>query len=135
MIHASFATQNRNPALRIMAVSVGSLSIQPAFQEAVVRVSGACHRPFRNLTACRAFFETLRDSAAESYREATGSVWRPRFGSHVSQTGKLPCTAINARDFQRAQKDRETLAHLPQGTLAATPHPPLTRVAGHRTHR
>ena len=73
----------------------------------------------RNLTDRRDAFETMRDRAAESYRETTGSVWRPRRGSHTSQTGKLTSAAIDARDFARARKDRKTAAHLPSGTLVA----------------
>ena len=73
----------------------------------------------RNLTDRRDAFETMRDEAAESYRGETGSVWRPRRGSHTSQTGKLTSAAIDARDFARARKDRKTAAHLPQGTLVA----------------
>ena len=71
------------------------------------------------LTDRRDAFETMRDQAAEQYRAETGEVWRPRRGSHVSQTGRLTSAAIDARDFQRARKDRETAAHLPQGTLVA----------------
>ena len=73
----------------------------------------------QNLTARRDAFEVLRDTAAEAYRVETGEVWRPRRGSHVSQTGKLTSAVIEARDFQRAKKDRENTAHLPQGTLVA----------------
>ena len=73
----------------------------------------------QNLTARRDAFETLRDAAADAYRDATGSTWRPRRGSHVSETGKLTSAAIDARDFQRARKDRKTMAHMPQGTLVA----------------
>ena len=73
----------------------------------------------RNLTARRDAFETMRDAAAESYRAETASVWRPRRGSHTSQTGRLTSAAIDARDFARARKDRKTEAHLPQGTLVA----------------
>ncbi len=73
----------------------------------------------RNLTARRDAFETIRDHAAESYRSVTGDVWRPRRGSHVSQTGKLTSAAIDARDFIRARKDRQIKAHLPEGTLVA----------------
>ena len=73
----------------------------------------------RNLTGRRDAFETLRDAAAESYRAVTGNTWRPRRGSHTSQTGKLTSAAIDARDYQRARKDRKTQAHLPQGTLVA----------------
>ena len=72
-----------------------------------------------NLTARRDAFEVLRDTAAEAYRSETGEVWRPRRGSHVSQTGRLTSAVIEARDFQRAKKDRENTAHLPQGTLVA----------------
>ena len=73
----------------------------------------------RNLTARRDAFETMRDEAADAYRVETGSTWRPRRGSHVSQTGKLTSAAIDARDYQRARKNRKTMAHLPQGTLVA----------------
>ena len=72
-----------------------------------------------NLSERRDAFEQLRDAAAEAYRAETGEVWRPRRGSHVSQTGKLTSAMIDARDFQRAKKDRENTAHLPQGTLVA----------------
>ena len=58
-------------------------------------------------------------STAEGYRVETGETWRPRSGSHVSRTGALTSAAIDARDFVRARKDRETRAHLPQGTLVA----------------
>ena len=72
-----------------------------------------------NLTARRDAFERMRDEAAAAYRADTGSVWRPRRGSHTSQTGRLTSAAIDARDFIRARKDRKTMAHLPQGTLVA----------------
>ncbi len=61
----------------------------------------------------------MRDAVAEQYRGETGDTWRPRHGSHASQTGKLTSAAIDARDFIRARKDRETRAHLPEGTLVA----------------
>ena len=73
----------------------------------------------RNLGDRRDAFETMRDTAAEAYRVHTGEVWRPRHGSHASQTGKLTSAAIDARDFRRARQDRETSAHLPDGTLVA----------------
>ena len=73
----------------------------------------------QNLSDRRDAFEQLRDAAAEAYRAETGEVWRPRRGSHVSQTGKLTSAVIEARDFQRARKDRANTAHLPQGTLVA----------------
>ncbi len=72
-----------------------------------------------NLAARRDAFETMRDAAADAYRAETGDVWRPRHGSHTSRTGHLTSAAIDARDFIRARKDRETQAHLPQGTLIA----------------
>ena len=71
------------------------------------------------LTDRRDAFETMRDQGTEQYRAETGNVWRPRRGSHVSQTGKLTSAAIDARDYQRARKDRKTMAHLPEGTLVA----------------
>ena len=71
------------------------------------------------LTDRRDAFERMRDEAAEAYRAETGSTWRPRRGSHTSQTGKLTSAAIDARDFARARKDRRTEAHLPSGTLVA----------------
>jgi len=73
----------------------------------------------QNLGERRDAFEQLRDTAAEHYRAATGEVWRPRRGSHVSHTGALTSAAIDARDFLRARKDREMRAHLPAGTLVA----------------
>ena len=73
----------------------------------------------KNLTDRRDAFEQLRDAAAEAYRVETGDVWRPRRGSHTSQTGKLTSAMIDARDFQRARRDRENKALLPQGTLVA----------------
>ena len=72
----------------------------------------------RNLGDRRDAFEKLRDTAA-AYRAETGEVWRPRHGSHTSRTGHLTSAAIDARDFRRARKDRETRAHLPEGTLVA----------------
>ena len=73
----------------------------------------------QNLGDRRDAFEQMRDAVAEQYRAQTGEVWRPRHGSNVSQTGKLTSAAIDARDFLRARKDRETRAHLPEGTLVA----------------
>ena len=73
----------------------------------------------QNLTDRRDAFEIMRDEAAEAYRADTGSTWRPRRGSHTSQTGNLTSAAVDARDFMRARKNRETVAHLPEGTLIA----------------
>ena len=73
----------------------------------------------QNLGDRRDAFEKMRDLAADAYRVETGDVWRPRYGSHTSHTGRLTSAAIDARDFRRARKDRETQAHLPDGTLVA----------------
>ncbi len=73
----------------------------------------------QNLGDRRDAFEKLRDTAADAYRVHTGDVWRPRHGSHASQSGQLTSAAIDARDFRRARQDRETRAHLPDGTLVA----------------
>ena len=73
----------------------------------------------QNLGDRRDAFEAMRDLAAEGYRAETGETWRPRNGSHSSQTGKLTSAAIDARDYLRARKNRETSAHLPEGTLVA----------------
>ena len=73
----------------------------------------------KNLSERRDAFEQMRDTAAEAYRVETGDLWRPRRGSHTSQTGKLTSAMIDARDFQRARRDRENTALLPQGTLVA----------------
>ena len=73
----------------------------------------------QNLGDRRDAFEKMRDAVADAYRTETGDTWRPRRGSNTSQTGHLTSAAIDARDFMRARKDRETRAHLPQGTLVA----------------
>ena len=73
----------------------------------------------QNLGERRDAFEQMRDAAAGHYRAETGQVWRPRRGSHTSQTGHLTSAAIDARDFLRARNDRAMRAHLPQGTLVA----------------
>ena len=73
----------------------------------------------QNLGDRRDAFEKMRDLAADAYRVETGDVWRPRHGSHTSHTGQLTSAAIDARDFRRARQDRETRAHLPDGTLIA----------------
>ena len=73
----------------------------------------------RNLGDRRDAFERLRDIAADAYRAETNDVWRPRNGSHTSKTGTLTSAAIDARDYRRARKERETGSHLPDGTLVA----------------
>ena len=49
----------------------------------------------RNLGDRRDAFETMRDLAADAYRAETGHVWRPRHGSHTSQTGSFTSAAIS----------------------------------------
>lgn len=61
----------------------------------------------------------MRDLASDAYRAETGDVWRPRYGSHTSQTRTNIQAKIDARDFQRAREKREIQAHLPDGTLIA----------------
>ena len=73
----------------------------------------------RSLGDRRDAFEQMRDHAATAYRTETGSTWRPRRGSHTSQTAKLTSAAIDARDFLRAREHRANAAHLPDGTLVA----------------
>ena len=73
----------------------------------------------RNLGDRRDAFEMMRDHAASAYTSVTGSTWRPRRGSHTSQTAKLTSAAIDARDFLRAREHRANQAHLPDGTLVA----------------
>ena len=73
----------------------------------------------KNLGGRRDAFEEMRDAAAAQYLAQTGEMWRPRSGSHTSRTGVLTSAAIDARDFIRARQDRETKAHLPDGTLIA----------------
>ena len=43
--------------------------------------------------------------AFDAYRAETNDAWRPRCGSHVSQTGRLTSAAIDTRDFWRARRD------------------------------
>ena len=59
-------------------------------------------------------FEKMRDLAAAACCADTGDTWRPRHGSHTSQTGKLTSTAIDARDFMRARNDREPARTCPR---------------------
>ena len=73
----------------------------------------------QNLTARRDAFEQVRDRMADRYLDSTGSMWRPKSGSHTSHSGALTSSSVEARDFVRARKDRETRAHLPDGTLVA----------------
>lgn len=53
----------------------------------------------RNLGDRRDAFEALRDTAADAYRVHTGDVWRPRHGSHSSQTGLVACLRGDRQQF------------------------------------
>ena len=106
------ATDKLTPELRDLQTSQDGSEIKSRELELVTDRA-------QNLGDRRDAFEQLRDLAADAYRTETGDPWRPRRGSHVSQTGKLTSAAIDARDFLRARKDRETRAHLPEGTLVA----------------
>ena len=75
----------------------------------------------QNLGDRRDAFEAMRDLAAEGYRTETGDTWRPRNGSHSSQTGKLTSAAIDARDYLRARKDRETSRICPRAPWSPSP--------------
>ena len=109
-------------ALRAATIRPGDVVMEPSAGTGMLAVMAECalkEEGALHLNDRRDAFEGLRDTAAEAYRVETGEVWRPRRGSHVSQTGKLTSAMIDARDFQRARKDRENTAHLPQGTLVA----------------
>lgn len=74
----------------------------------------------RNLGDRQDAFEKMRDLAADAYRAETSDLWRPHRGSRTSRTRPDDTQAwIDARDFQRARKDREIAAHAPEGTLIA----------------
>ena len=117
MLHAQMQRLDRSvdrltPELRELAHAQDGTEIKARDLELVTDRA-------QNLGDRRDAFEKLRDTVAEQYRSATGEVWRPRHGSHTSQTGRLTSAAIDALDFIRARKDRETRAHLPSGTLVA----------------
>ncbi len=117
MLHAQMQRLDRSvdrltPELRELAHAQDGTEIKARELELVTDRA-------QNLGDRRDAFEKLRDTVAEQYRSATGEVWRPRHGSHTSQTGRLTSAAIDALDFIRARKDCETRAHLPSGTLVA----------------
>ena len=117
--HAPRPGQETRPRRRPLAPEMRDLQSAQDGSEVKARELELLTDRAQNLGDRRDAFETLRDAAAVHYRAETGEVWRPRRGSHTSQTGKLTSAAIDARDFIRARKDRETRAHLPNGTLVA----------------
>ena len=73
----------------------------------------------QNLGDRRDAFELMRDHAANVYQHITTNVWRPRYGSHTSQTRDNTQAKIEARDYLDAREKRTIQAHLPDGTLIA----------------
>ena len=73
----------------------------------------------RDASTKRDVFESVRDHMAEAYKVETGELWRPRSGSHTSRNQALTAASIEGRDYLRAQKERQTQAHYPQGTPIA----------------
>ena len=71
----------------------------------------------RNLHDRREAFETMRDAAAEHYAHITGSTWRPRTGSYVSQSRTINSAIVDSRDYIRARAEQHAAAHLPAGEL------------------
>ena len=117
MLHAQ--TQRLDRAVDRIAPEMKELERAQDGTEIAAREIELVTERARNLGDRRDAFEQMRDTAADAYRAETGETWRPRHGSHTSQTGKLTSAAIDARDFIRARRDRETRAHLPSGTLVA----------------
>ena len=70
-----------------------------------------------NLNDRRDAFETMRDAATEHYADITGSTWRPRTGSRVSQAGTINSAIVDSRDYLRARAEQHAAAHLPAGAL------------------
>ena len=73
----------------------------------------------RDASTKRDAFESIRDHMAEAYKVETGEQWRPRTGSHTSRNQALTAASIEGRDYLKAQKERQTTAHYPQGTPIA----------------
>lgn len=72
----------------------------------------------RDLMERRNAFEYMRDTAADYYETATGSVWRPASRSLVKR--KVQTAAmIDSRDYINAKRYAETNALIPQGTKIA----------------
>ena len=90
----------------------------------------------QNLSDRRDAFERLRDFAASAYQLETGEMWRPRYGSHASQTRKLTSASIDARDFRRARdtlKTRLTCPTAPWSPSPAASRSPRRTASGKRS--
>lgn len=72
----------------------------------------------RTLMERRNAFELMRDAAAHSYAEETGSVWRPRSGSMVNRKAQT-AAMIDANDYINAKRYAETNVMLPAGAKIA----------------
>ena len=62
----------------------------------------------------RAYFETLRDQAAEIFAVQTGKPWMPSRGSRTSACA-MTAAVIDSRDFLAATERKKTLAKAPEG--------------------
>lgn len=63
-------------------------------------------------------FESLRDTAAECFRNITGSFWTPRAGSMANRKA-MTAAIIDSRDYINAKRYKETTTLTPPGTLIA----------------
>ncbi len=63
-------------------------------------------------------FETMRDVAAEHYKAATGSAWRPHAGSLTNKRA-LTAAIVDSRDFIAARKHAEREVLIPKGPRIA----------------
>jgi hypothetical protein len=61
-----------------------------------------------------AWFEAVRDQAADLFNVHTGSDWRPRAGSVVNRQ-HLTAALLDSRDFLAARRQAEQAIHLPKG--------------------
>ena len=83
-------------------------------------------------------FEKMRDFAAQAYQAETGKVWRPRHGSHISQTGSSPpppstpaTSSARARTARPARTcPREPSSPSPAARTSRTPPPSSTASTG-----
>jgi hypothetical protein len=63
-------------------------------------------------------FESFRDIAASQYEHATGSAWRPRYGS-LTNRKTLTAAMIDSRDFIAAKRRAEIEPLMPSGPRIA----------------
>ena len=112
-------TQRLDRALDRMEPELRDLQRAQDGTEVKARELEIADRPAHNTADRRDALEIFRDCAADAYRARTGEplAAAPRFAHQPDR--QLTSAAIDARDFMRARKDRETMAHLPQGTLVA----------------